>query len=319
MRISEVAAEMFPDDIMSIAAIVADMGLGMAGAEAHLNRRPSPRSLQTAQVVSTMVWCHDTERDLVARKPQHQCSGEMVSDDKAREIRARRVQRMKDRLSGKSRLAVPGKKMKGSGTGFFVSGSGHLLTNNHVIDKCTAITVTPTSGESGRAAVIGADAKLDLAVLATRVTPPKVATFRRQAFGAGGRIAIVGYPLHGKVAIKPIFRTGKSLPPTGLGQAAAIRFPFKADVRRGNSGGPIVDGAGSVIGVVMAKVNTPELYKRTGKVVRDIGVGIREDVVLAFLAKHRVAYRMNGGGLQMSDVDLFAAAQRIVARIGCWR
>jgi serine protease Do len=67
------------------------------------------------------------------------------------------------------------------------------------------------------------------------------------------------------------------------------RFAIDADIRRGNSGGPVIDDRGYVVGVVSAKVNTPAMFQRTGQVMRDIGLIIRQDRALRFLERFNVA------------------------------
>jgi hypothetical protein len=109
----------------------------------------------------------------------------------------------------------------------------------------------------------------------------------------GDKIAVIGHPLHGLVAIN-------------------------VDIRRGNSGGPVVDDRGYVVGVVSAKINTPAMFKRTGQVMGNIGLIIRQDRALRFLDRFNVVY--TGGDLRhpMNDKALFDLAHLFVARIGCW-
>jgi S1-C subfamily serine protease len=227
------------------------------------------------------------------------------------------VRRIQGRLRGGNPL-VPGRRLKGTGTGFFISASGQVVTNHHVIDNCAAVSVTPAGGKAGVAQVLASDQALDLAWLRAPITPPGFARFRKPArLLPGEDVAVVGYPLHGRVAIKPIFVTGHIY--VGNGPRPKGRFAIKIDIRRGNSGGPVLDRSGRVVGVVVAKINTPGLYAATGKVVRDLGFGIPEPVVLGFLRSHGAAVTMAAKGGELGDTDLFDLAHKFIAQIGCWR
>jgi S1-C subfamily serine protease len=97
------------------------------------------------------------------------------------------------------------------------------------------------------------------------------------------------------------------------------KFSMKIDVRRGNSGGPILDQSGLVVGVVVAKINTPHLYAATGRLVRNVGIGIRLSVALDFLREHGVEVREAWTAPPLTQADLFAKAHQFVGQVGCWR
>ncbi|CAN0562006.1 unnamed protein product [Laminaria digitata] len=211
--------------------------------------------------------------------------------------------------------------MRGSGSGFFVSRDGHLLTNNHVIDGCVRVSVKPSAAPRHLpAAVIGTDKIDDLAVLEFSGRTISVAKFRKPLeMQVGDRIAVIGHPLHGLVAIKPIFVTGKVRDFQENRLQRMGRFAIDADIRRGNSGGPVIDESGYVVGVVSAKINTPVMFKRTGEVHRDIGIIIRQDRALRFLERFNIAYTGDDVRPPLDDKTLFDLAATFVARIGCWK
>jgi S1-C subfamily serine protease len=266
-----------------------------------------------------VVNCYDAKHELVSRTMAGRCDGVVVSDQEAAEIRARRIGRMQQVIQNAKAPLVPDRRLASIGTGFFVSAEGHLLTNNHVIDECAVLTVEATNGESARAELLAADQRFDLAVVKTTLPPPATASFRPPApLAVGARADLVGYPTQGVAPITPFFTKGELLELAGR-QPDPARFMIKGDVRGGNSGGPVLDQAGAVIGVIFAESNTPKIYKETGQIIKDVGFAVRNAVVLDFLGRHGVAWRTEPGGASLTRDEVFDAAKPFVARIGCWR
>lgn len=271
---------------------------------------------QSAQ--AQVVNCYDAQRELVSRVLSGRCDGEVVSEEEAAAIRARRVERIQRAIREEEPL-VPGRKLASIGTGFFVTNQGHLLTNNHVVEQCAALTVEATTGANARAEAVAANPAFDLAIVRTSLRPPAIAAFRAPgALAAGERADLVGYPTQGVAPITPFFTKGAVHElPNRMPDAA--RFLIKGDVRGGNSGGPVLDRTGSVIGVIFAKVNTPKIYRETGQVVQDVGIAVRNAVVLDFLNRNGLAWRRAKDGASLARDEVLDAAKPFIARIGCWR
>ena len=168
-----------------------------------------------------VVHCHDTVRDIVQRKLANRCDGAIVTREEAAAIRGRRADAIRRALEPVP-AAVPGRRLTGIGTGFFVAEAGQVLTNNHVVAGCAAISVTTSTGKTATAALIGADEENDLAVLDANMAAPATASFRVTADRSGAdrsgqeAITFVGYPNQGIPPIKPMLTTGVILhgPPT---------------------------------------------------------------------------------------------------------
>lgn len=285
--------------------------LAAAGAEAD-----APVRLVQAGGVG-IVWCHDAARGLVSRKRAEACDGAVVSEEQARAIRASRTRQIQDKLRPAD-SPFPGKKLAGRGTGFFVSARGHVVTNHHVVAECGGLTVTPSEGSPAVATVLASDRGNDLSLLAAPLAPPEFGAFRGAAKPTPGEeVLVVGYPLHGMVAIRPILVSGRVIEPT-LPMPAA-RFPMRIDIRQGNSGSPVLDRAGRVIGVISSKINTPALYATTGQVVRDLGIAVGVAPVFDLLRNNAVEITaVPEAGARDGD-ELHEHARRIVAQIACWR
>lgn len=171
-----------------------------------------------------------------------------------------------------------------------------------------------------RAIVIGANKIDDPAVLVCSGQTKSIAKFRKPLdIQIGDMVAVIGHPLHVLVAIKPIFVIGKVREFQAERLRRLGRFAIDADIRRGNSGGPVIDDRGYVVGVVSAKINTPAMLKRTGKVHRGIGIIIRQDRALRFLGRFYIAYTGDDVRAPLDDKLLFDVAHAFVARIGCWK
>jgi putative serine protease PepD len=152
------------------------------------------------------------------------------------------------------RMAVDGGTALGSG--FIVSESGHVITNDHVVAGGTGMaTVVFDDGSTGQAEVVGTDPESDVAVL--RVLHPPSLTVARLGdsdyVSVGDQVVAIGSPLAlmGTVTAGIVSAVDRPLA-TGNGNGdmryyAAIQTD--AAVNHGNSGGPLVDAAGQVIGI----------------------------------------------------------------------
>lgn len=259
------------------------------------------------------VNCYDRDRDLVTERQAGECRGETIDDARAKRIRDARIERIRRQLQG-GKSVFPGRRRTGSGSSFFVSAEGHLLTNDHVIARCDAVSVKPVTGDAVAARIVAREPSNDLALIQVEKTGFPIAVFRTGR-RIGGSVRVAGYPSHGRVAIQPLLTHGRILT---TDDSNPRRFRIRAAIRRGNSGGPVLDRAGLVIGVITAKIDTPKVYERTGRIVRDIGIVVDRHIVRQFLDRNRIDYRHGAGNKSLSEDALSNLARSIVARVICW-
>ncbi|MDP6516469.1 MAG: S1C family serine protease [Alphaproteobacteria bacterium] len=285
----------------ALAAVLA--GAGARGDE--VNRRQE-----------TVVLCHDSERDVVTRSQPKDCRGEVVTEAEARKIKARRVRSMLRSVKPDPRPVVPDRKLTGIGSGFFIDESGTVVTNHHVINDCPAIVVQTTEGEMAEAVLLGIDERMDLALLKAEIAPAATAVFRAPVkLIEGNRVAVVGYPTQTLPPLNPKFTPGTF----ESNQRSGTHFAMKAAVRPGNSGGPVFDDRGHVIGVVVAQVNTVKTFESTGELIRDVGFAISNRTVFRFLDRNQARYRLGDGGTTMTRDEIFAHARPLITRVTCWK
>lgn len=265
-------------------------------------------------------YCYDEKRGHVFRMKSDQCQGRIVDEDEAERIRDARANRLKAILGKQKVDPFPGMRRQSHGTGFFVSAQGHLLTNNHVIDGCRGVTVETTTGETWKAQVLSALKSYDLGLLKVAEQPTGVAEFRANSnLHHDARTDLLGYPTQGIAPIIPIFTPANLTTKEGLPNQGG-RFSIRGDVRGGNSGGPVLDDSGRVVGVIFAQLNLPAIYQKTGREYDDTGIAVSNEVVLPFLLQNGVKPKISnavGGGLSRETV--FDRSRPLVARIGCWK
>lgn len=206
-----------------------------------------------------------------------------------------------------------------SGTGFFVSKYGHIVTNAHVVEGCDTVeirgAITPNEAK-----VVTTDSRIDLALLQTDAIPPRIATFR----GYGSQIKkndpvlLMGYPeehaVTGKYKIVNSYITDVAGP---LGNEQWLQFHDAA--RQGNSGGPLLDGSGNVVGVITGKSTLSRRSPITGKeeVVQHADIAINLEHLRRFLDQQQVYYQMMYSDLQHGTPYIVTAAKDYIVNIHC--
>jgi 2-alkenal reductase len=139
-----------------------------------------------------------------------------------------------------------------SGSGFFISEKGYVLTNNHVVEGTNKVSIVLADGSEQDATVVGADPYSDIAVLKADGPVPAVATLgNSDLLQPGESVIAIGSPLgdfKNTVTVGVVSATGRSID-TGQGYQVEDLIQTDAAINHGNSGGPLVDLVGEVIGV----------------------------------------------------------------------
>jgi TPR repeat protein len=203
-----------------------------------------------------------------------------------------------------------------SGTAFFVSRFGDVLTNAHVIRGCRKISVTD-NGQNSTAQLLARDDKNDLALLATSLYPTQEANWRLQV-RQGEDIAVYGFPLTGILASSGNISTGNVTALAGFSDDSRF-LQISAPVQPGNSGGPLLDRSGTVVGVVVAKLNALEIASATGDIPQNVNFAIKASVAAAFLDAQRVAHPEGGGAGALSTPDIAERAKAFTVQVICVR
>ena len=155
-------------------------------------------------------------------------------------------------ISGQMTIFGPTGDQTVSGSGVFISNKGYILTNNHVVEGVKDVTVILSDGSQEKATIVGTDLYADLAVLKVDGQAPAVAVLgNSDVLKPGETVIAIGSPLgdfKNTVTVGVVSATGRSID-TGQGYQIEDLIQTDAAINQGNSGGPLVNLAGEVIGI----------------------------------------------------------------------
>jgi len=220
----------------------------------------------------------------------------------------------------------------GSGSGFFVSKMGHVITNAHVVQNCKKITIGDNANKQVPAELINTDKSNDLALLKLSslemasaesksliqklgiVVVPLASKglLRSEDVRLGEKVLVAGYPFGDTFSNTIKVTTGVVSATRGAGDNSG-QFQLDAAVQPGNSGGPIYDSTGSIVGVVVAQLN-----KRTfGSSVENMNFGIKASTVRQFLVSSGLNSKKAEGAQEKSTVQISKIAKRQALMVMC--
>jgi 2-alkenal reductase len=216
--------------------------------------------------------------------------------------------------------AVP--QRQGAGSGFVWDDDGHIVTNDHVVDNATKITVVFSDGSRYRAKVVGADPYSDLAVVkieapAAELLPIEVADSRE--VNVGQLAVAIGNPfgLDGTMTVGFVSALGRSLPVASEGLLApSYNIPdiiqTDAPINPGNSGGVLVNSAGRLIGVPSAIESPVRANAGIGFAIPSVIVGkVVPDLIATGSHQHPwVGFRGGSIGPELAEAMGLDSGQR---------
>ena len=203
------------------------------------------------------------------------------------------------------------RQLGASGSGFFVTDEGHVLTNEHVISECEKIVV---NGED--AVVIEASADFDLAVLKSAYGPDNtVAVFATRPAKLNSDITVIGYPYAGFLSGLNVTR-GSVSSLKGIG-GDLTRMQISAPVQAGNSGGPVLAATGEVVGVVVSKLDAKLVSDAIGDVPQNVNFAIRGEIAKLFLSQNGIEPTLGNSTEVLPPEQLAKRANQFTAFIEC--
>jgi S1-C subfamily serine protease len=198
----------------------------------------------------------------------------------------------------------------GVGSGFVIDAEGYIITNNHVVAGARSVTVTLSDGSDHDATIVGTDPRADLALLKIDeegLTALPLANLDDVAIGQD--VIAIGYALdlkRGEGASFSVTRGIVSQKNRAISEASAILGAVQTDaaINHGNSGGPLINLFGEVVGVNTAL--QPDTA--TGGIAQGIGYAVGADTVRAVYEEIRETGRVDRGLLGISGFEALRPA-----------
>ena len=180
-----------------------------------------------------------------------------------------------------SEVSVTPDNPTASGSGFFITDDGYLITNEHVVKDAAQVRLVTSAGLIS-AKVVKVDAANDLALLKAEGRFASLPIAASRAMRLGSTVATVGFPNIGLQGFAPKFARGEIASLSGAGDDARY-FQISVPVQPGNSGGALVDERGNVVGVVSAKLNAAAALASSGSLPENVNYAVKSSYLLSFL------------------------------------
>jgi S1-C subfamily serine protease len=211
----------------------------------------------------------------------------------------------------------PAKTVDKTGTGFVISDSGQVVTNQHVVDGCVGDILGNLSGEAQiKLRLVSTDETNDLALLQAPTPFKEVATIRDKPIHPGDSVVAIGYPFHGLLTSDFTVTTGIVSSLSGIFNDTRY-LQISAAVQPGNSGGPLLDNGGEVVGMVAAKLNALKFAKATGDIPENINFAIKTGALRDFLDNSVVTYQTADAKNELKTSDIARNARAFTLLIAC--
>jgi hypothetical protein len=173
--------------------------------------------------------------------------------------------------------------IKGFGTGFFISKAGHFLTSAHVVKDAKSVRIYWKSNDYPTEKVF-VDETLDVAVLKVHgVQSPEVMSLTNSSsIKTGKPVFTLGFPQVQLQGVEPKYTDGSISSLSGAGNDPKF-FQISVPVQPGNSGGPLLNGQGQVVGLITARLDDINTLLETGAIPQNVNYALKSSFILPLL------------------------------------
>ena len=172
--------------------------------------------------------------------------------------------------------------MRGIGSGFFITSDGYLLTNFHVVREAERVEVKYKT-RVFKAKVVEVDKVNDLALLKVTGTDfAPLAISHKDSADLGDEVFTIGFPNIDMQGLEPKYTDGKISSLAGMRDDPS-EYQISVPVQPGNSGGPLCDVNGEVVGIVVSRLNDLAVLRESGTVPQNVNYAVKAKHALRLL------------------------------------
>ena len=238
------------------------------------------------------VYCYNSYSDKIELWKNHRhCPGKRIKVDGPNAAKPKKEEPIKETPKfspGDNKVVAAG-----SGSGFFVSSEGHVITNHHVIDGCNTTKVS-FKGNQIDAQILAVDKMNDIAILKTNIKPNSIFPISNEDVSLLEDVVVAGYPLGKKVSSAIKTHKGVVTALAGAGDNYS-NFQTDAAINAGNSGGPIMNQKGNIVGIAVAT------WVQEG--VQGVHFGIKSSTLKTFANSNSLKFAQTNNK-ELSNKDL---------------
>jgi S1-C subfamily serine protease len=194
-------------------------------------------------------------------------------------------------ISGKSRPSSD-KKLKASGSGFLLTTNGLVVTNYHVVEDASRIEVVfPEKNITKSASVRIKDTKNDIAILEIKDFTFSDISSQQIPFSfadansvkVGQEVFTLGFPLGDIMGTKPRLSTGRINSLFGIQDDPRL-FQISNPLQPGNSGGPLFNSKGDLVGIVVSSLNAKYFYENAGIIPQNVNFAVKASYLQSIIS-----------------------------------
>jgi len=174
-----------------------------------------------------------------------------------------------------------------SGTGFLITTNGVFLTANHVLEGGKNVSVR-FKGQVYPATVVGRDPVNDVAVLKVTCDGNPLVLISSRTAKLGADVLTLGFPNLSLQGMSPKLTRGSLSAVAGINDDPR-HFQISVPIQPGNSGGPLVNMAGDVVGLIISKLSDLAAIQQTGTLPQSVNYALKSDYIVAFLSTLGIA------------------------------
>jgi len=206
-------------------------------------------------------------------------------------------------------------RLIGTGTGFAVN-PDYVVTADHVLEGCNEVTIVHSHQETA-AQTVARDRSNDLGLLRLDKKFLHAAKLRGgSSIRLGERVSNYGYPLFGDISTSATITEGNINNLSGAGNDSTV-LQFDAPTQPGNSGGPVLDSSGNVVGVAI-EILSKKYADATGHIAQNVNFAVKSNIVENFLSSNKVSFEKADSTEELKLPDIAEKAETFTVLVGCW-